>query len=769
LFLPFAKHVVQDQKQFWMYPFHPKRGDAKYFLPFAAFTGALIASDSWMSKQVPDSPRQLKRSRQVSDYALFTLIGGAGSAFVWGHMTSNLHLRETGLLAGEAVIDSTAATYAFKAFAQRSRPLDSQGTAGFFRGGDSFPSEHASAAWAAASVLAHEYPGPLTKFLAYGLASSVTVSRVTAEKHFPSDVVVGSALGWYLGRQVYRSHHNPNLGPWGWESPQSDTPQHEDRKVSTSRGSPSVPIDSWVYPAFERLAAWGYIHTQMLGMRPWTRRECARLLEEAEDSGPSDEADHSQAASILQELQAEFLPERNQEGGGSNLGAHLDSLYIRATGISGPPLTDSFNFGSTIVNDYGRPFQQGANIDAGLSGEATAGPLAVYLREEYQHSPAGPASPLQAQQAVADQLEVPLNPTGPVAGVNRPRIIEGYASFAFHDLQFSFGKQSLWWGPTETGPLIWSTNAESIPMFRFSTTSPFKLPSILGWLGPMRTEFFLGQLDGQQYINTDAGTVGPHLRTQPFVHGLKVSFKLASSMELGFSRTVVFAGQGHPFTFASWWRSFTALNTKNSNDTLANDTGDRRVGFDFSYGVPYLRKYLTLYTDSFCEDDPSPLGNSPSRCAWSPGFYLSRFPGLAKLDLRAEGVDTDVSGFDQTGVNYTNFVYRNSYTNNRNVIGSWVGRAGRGWQVWSNYWLSPQSKIQAGYRHQGVDRDFLQGGWLDDISLNAQLNLRPGVALSAGAQFEKWNFPLLAPNTKSNLSLSWTLTYRPKWGWGVKP
>ena len=51
-------------------------------------------------------------------------------------------------------------------------------------------------------------------------------------------------------------------------------------------GSPYVPLDSWVYPAMERLAAFGYIKTASLGIRPWTRMECARLVGEAAELAP---------------------------------------------------------------------------------------------------------------------------------------------------------------------------------------------------------------------------------------------------------------------------------------------------------------------------------------------------------------------------------------------------------------------------------------------------------------------------------------------------
>src|SRR3979411_475795 len=46
-------------------------------------------------------------------------------------------------------------------------------------------------------------------------------------------------------------------------------------------GSPYVEVDSCIYPTLERLAALGYIHSEFNDMRPWTRVECARMVQEA--------------------------------------------------------------------------------------------------------------------------------------------------------------------------------------------------------------------------------------------------------------------------------------------------------------------------------------------------------------------------------------------------------------------------------------------------------------------------------------------------------
>jgi hypothetical protein len=507
----------------------------------------------------------------------------------------------------------------------------------------------------------------------------------------------------------------------------------------------------------------GYVQTPMLGQRPWTRAECARLLEEVGDALPLDSARGDQAGIIYRSLKDEFLPEEEGSSRSARPFLRLDSIYTRVTEVSGPPLTDDYNFGRTIVNDFGRPFQRGTNVYSGASGYGTAGPFAFYIKAEYQYAPSAPGFSAAVRQAIADQESVPVAPDKPFAEVNRLDIVEGYLSAAYKGMQFSFGKQALSWGPTETGSLIWSTNSEPVNMFRISNLQPFSLPGIFHFLGPVQTEFFVGQLHGQQYILTANGIVGPSsFNPQPFIHGQKLSFKPTPNLEFGFSRTVIFSGVGHPFTFGSFARSFFNVSSGAALD-VRTDAGDRRSGFDFSYRLPHLRDWLTLYTDSFCEDDVSPLA-APHRCAWSPGLYLAKFPAIPKLDFRAEGVYTNVPGFQAIGVNYQNVIYRSGYTNDGDLIGNWIGRQGIGAQIWSTYWLTPQTKIQAGYRRQRVDPDFLKGGKLDDFSITTDLMLRPDLALSGTAQYENWNFPLLAATTKSNLSLSMMLTFRPKWG-----
>jgi hypothetical protein len=234
---------------------------------------------------------------------------------------------------------STALKYA----TGRERPTVDAFHGKFGQAGDSFPSDHVTTVWAIASVLSHEYPGPFTKMFAYGAATAITFARVRGEKHFPADAFVGSGIGWITGWQVYRTHHNPELGG-GIAEDLSDSPLVQTERTPAQMGSPYVPIDSWIYPLFDRLIATGAITDAILGMRPWTRLECARLVSEAGDR-LQDANPESISVRLYYSLRREFGPELTLLAGGSNRAIHLESVYVRATDISGPPLTDGYHFG----------------------------------------------------------------------------------------------------------------------------------------------------------------------------------------------------------------------------------------------------------------------------------------------------------------------------------------------------------------------------------------------------------------------------------------
>lgn len=754
-----VSNLIADQKAIWTSPLRIRLDNVQWLVPLLGGTAVVIASDTDIQNHIPTSPSFRKNSNSFSNYGVAAFAAVTGATWLWGVASHNDHMRETGVLSGEAALGSLALTYAIKNITQRDRPDQGNGHGNFWSKGDSFPSEHAAAAWSVATVFAHQYPGPLTKLFAYGGAAAVSAARVTADKHFASDALIGSALGYFIGRQVYRAHHDQGMSDAAYGTFER-TRAAEGPRDPSDMGSTYVALDSWVYAAMDRLAALGYIHSAFAGMRPWTRMECARLLDEAGARIQSEpEQGNSEGYRLYRALQAEFVVESRRINGGSNVSAELESIYTRFTGISGKPLNDSFHFGQTIINDFGRPYQEGFNMITGFTSHAEAGPLAFYVRGEYQHAPAAPAYPLNVRQAIAATDANPLQPAIPFAVHNDFQLLDTYVALNIKNNQISFGRQSTWWGPGQGGALMFSDNALPFYSLRWTQVSPFKLPSFLGLLGPVRTDIFIGKLEGH------------HFPGNPYISAQKISFKPTENLELGFSKISVFAGGGTPLTWRNFYKGAFSLDDGSGRVNLnapGLDAGDRRGGFDFSYRIPGLRNWLTIYSDSLVDDDPSPLA-APRRAAINPGIYLSHFPGLSKLDFRAEAVNTDTpTGRSMSGqFIYWNIVYHDSHTNAGNLMGNWIGREGKGVQARSTYWFSGRSFIRIGYRNADIAKDFVPGGaHLSDISAQAEFQLRRGLTLSGGLQYERWNFPLLEPLPQTNVTGSIQVIFRPAWRLG---
>jgi len=760
LVTPFLRHVAEDQKRFWTFPARLKVQDLKWIVPAAGASAALFASDSWVSRQVPDKPNQLSFSKSLSDYGLYSMIGAGGGAFLLGSITRNDHMQETGLLSAEAAINATGVTYAFKLVTDRERPFVNRADGEFFAGkisdnNFSFPSEHAAIAWSIASVVAHEYPGPMTKVAAYGLATLVSATRVSGRQHFPSDVLIGSALGWYFGHEVFRARHDPELGGAAWGS-YFDSGYEPKSRDPRNMGSPYVPPDSWIYPLFDRLAALGIVKTAYLGLRPWTRMECARLLDEAGGEAGSLDADN-EAARVYRLLAEEFSVELSRFNGAPNLGFRVDSVYVRGSEISGTPLTDGYHFAQTMANDYGRPYGQGFNAVSGLTAYAVAGPFSFSLQGEFQHAPRVPGYAPAVQQAIAGADATTPFPYGR-SEVNRIDLLDSTVAVQYHNIQVSAGKQSQWWSMTEAGPLLMSDNAEPILGLKLDNVSPYHVPLLSTILGDARSEYFLGRLGGHLFEANADQLLGPgNIRPQPFIQGFKVNFKPTENLEFGFGFTAMFAGPGLPFTLRNFLRTFYSHTA-----SAATNPGKRTTSFDFSYRIPGLRNWLSLYRDSVAVDEYTPI--TSSRPSLNLGLYAPKLPKLNKMDFRAEIIGTPhTREFAPGFVYYDLRRFRNGYTNDGNLLASWIGRAGRGGQGWLTYWFSPRSTLQFGYRYQKVDRDFLEGGHLDDFSVRPGFMLSPSLNLSGAVQFEHWYFPLLSSTGRSNVLAQAGLTFYPHW------
>jgi hypothetical protein len=533
-----------------------------------------------------------------------------------------------------------------------------------------------------------------------------------------------------------------------------------------------IPVDSPVYEMALRLYSLGYIDTAFINMRPWTRRSLLHMLQKSTPAIMS--GGDNQAIDILAKLD-DYLAAEDPGAPSEPLRYRprgmvygVQSVYTRILGIDGQSLRDSFHLGQTIANDYGRPYAPGVNNITGFSTLNEYGRFSLFVRGEYEHAPSTPGYSLGLATALSnlDQITpfAPPNdpqstiPYGNTGAQNPFRLQEATLSYHLLGHEFSAGKSDAWLGPSLGGAMDWSNNAEDIYSFRINRVEPMYIPWVDKVLGPLRYDFFVGSLKG----HTDPNS--------PWVHSEMFSFAPSSNFQFAFQRTVIWGGEGHvPITFDTFFRSFFSIHDT-ENDPLAknsrNDPGARFSDFNFSYRLPFVRKYLTLTLDSECHDDVSPI-SAPRRAGYRPGIYLSQIPGIPKLDFRVEAANTDVSTtISYLGqAEYYETVQRQGYTNKGFIMGDWIGRQAKGGEAWLTYHLSGNEWIQAHYLDKKIPVGFIAGGTSQSqFKVDAVKRFHKDIELDAWVQYEKWKAPIYVPsnNATNDTAIAVQLTWFPK-------
>lgn len=520
-------------------------------------------------------------------------------------------------------------------------------------------------------------------------------------------------------------------------------------------GTVNVAMDSWIYPALERLAALGYVPSQNVSIRPWTREECLRQLRQAEDvygSSASSESLDREAEPLINDLSRELEGDRD--------GWTLESVYARAGTIAGTPLNDSFHFGQTWRDDYGRPYAQGTGGLAGYSLRGSTGRFFFHVRQEVQQVAGNPGI-TPAQSVLYNQLDgTPAFGSGPpppafaavppAAAYTRQTPLLLYAGVAFAGNALSFGKQELFWGPG-LAPWSFSSNAEPTWNLRLVSTRPHPFP-LFPRLGTYKFDLVIGKLSGHKYP------------ARPYFNGQKVDLTFGSNLELSVTRWSLLWGVGHPMTLGSLRSNLFSSDSTGLSYSYGErtDPGDRKSDFDLRLHVPGLRKLVTVYADAFADDDVNPIDN-PRRATWTTGILLPRLPLVPHTDLRLEMNSSEELAQDE-GLAHPFFInnqYRDANTNKGFLLGNAVGRDGRAFDGRLGYWQTARTRYEVGYRQTKISENFLPGGGtVSDAFGKATLHFRPDWTADLFLQHERWlvpsNLPGIHTNTSARLTLLWT-------------
>jgi membrane-associated phospholipid phosphatase len=218
-----------DLKQEFTKPFHMTGKDWGRLGKFAVVAGALAFADEPIQKGAVKLRTTNPGLNNVSKY--ITNFGGIYEAYTlaafgaYGIIFKSEKMKTTTLLATQAYITGAALESVLKFVSGRTRPSyydpnteaepkflgplsktakDANGKKVY----SSFPSGHTTVAFAAATVFALEYKGqPIVPIIAYSAASLIGLSRITENKHWSTDVLVGAALGFLAGKQVVNNYH----------------------------------------------------------------------------------------------------------------------------------------------------------------------------------------------------------------------------------------------------------------------------------------------------------------------------------------------------------------------------------------------------------------------------------------------------------------------------------------------------------------------------------------------------------------------------------
>ena len=206
------RNLLHDQGAIWSGPAHIRTRDLRWLLPLAAATGVAFATDQHTMKQVVShDPSFNQASINTSNVLIGSWIVVPVAVYGFGRAHQDEHARQAGILTGESMVDGVVVEEMLKlsSCASGQTSITRAGISSRRAQASIHPSRRSTAlvAWSAASALAAEYPAPWTQFALYSAATGVSLTRVMGQQHFPSDVLVGSSIGWLIGHNVVRHHH----------------------------------------------------------------------------------------------------------------------------------------------------------------------------------------------------------------------------------------------------------------------------------------------------------------------------------------------------------------------------------------------------------------------------------------------------------------------------------------------------------------------------------------------------------------------------------
>ena len=439
------------------------------------------------------------------------------------------------------------------------------------------------------------------------------------------------------------------------------------------QASVNVSTQDPVYRDIDKLVANGLIKKIIMGQRPFSRREIARLTKEAMYYWQSQkekvgEGRASYIETILNRLKRDYAEELIQldalPGEKRAISAHLleevelDLTVTNSQAEALPPLVPIGGIDAVInpMLDYrqGRHLVQGVNLGLETSHWLRASNhFAMLFRPRFQIG------------------------EGPANDENRFDALNLYGKFLIKNFEMEVGRDNLFYGQGKDAGLLLSSNPRGLDMVKISNDEPFFFPWVFKYLGAQKFSFFYADLGPEQFFPNS------------YLVGYKWSLQPVSFFEFGLSLGTMSGGDGSPAaSFGERVQDIFPFGQVSGADQI--QIGNKFAGFDLRFRIPPARG-LELYLETLFDDYHDIFDSSAKLkktfvydAGYIAGLYLPRVDSAGRVDLRLE--------YHRTGVRYYRHgQFSGGWTLNRFLMGDNLGPNAQGFYGTINWDLNSRN------------------------------------------------------------------------------
>lgn len=275
-------------------------------------------------------------------------------------------------------------------------------------------------------------------------------------------------------------------------------------------------------------------------------------------------------------------------------------------------------------------------------------------------------------------------PSGINANDNvRALVQELYGVFNIHNFEIQIGRSSLIEGQGFHGGLFISDHARPLDHIQVSNDHPIVLPWIFKYLGHNKFMAFYANLGPESFF--------------PYTHfaGYKWSLKPFKIWEIGISNMLVTGGDGAP-SFGAWDFLGDFIGFAGTGQGKSN----RILGFDTRVTLPFLRN-TQFYLEFFLDDKTTASLKRTfiDTAAYFVGIYIPRLNHSGTLQARVE--------FRYISeIFYRHGQFQSGYTLNREIIGDPLGPDGRSVMASIGWDLNPNTFVDLQFNYEVSDSNF---------------------------------------------------------------